>query len=59
MAGLIDSNTGLRFGFGLQWQETIGGQGLIINPEAQASYVTEDGVTPYVTENSSAFYVTE
>lgn len=54
MAGLIDSTTGLAFGTGLEFQQPIGGAGLIINAgsvpagemitEASVIMITEGGV---------------
>ena len=39
MAGLIDDNTGLAFGEGLQFQTPIGGGGLIIDGGVVSRYL--------------------
>ena len=44
MAGLIDSNTGLDFGTGLQFQTQIGASGLIIAPDPAGEMITENSV---------------
>lgn len=45
MPGLIDSNTGLSFGEGLQWQTPIGGAGLdiVTDTTPATAMLYEDG----------------
>lgn len=57
MPGLIDSDTGLTFGTGLQWQAAIGGGGLINVTTPPGEMITEDSIA-MITE-SGQIMITE
>lgn len=52
MSGLIDTDTGLRFGTGLQWGTPIGGAGLdIVTTTTPATAMLYEDGTPMLYEN--------
>lgn len=59
MSGLIDTNTGLRFGDGLIWAAPIGGAGLdiVTDPTPNNAMISEGGVD-MITE-AGVFMITE
>lgn len=56
MPGLIDSDTGLAFGIGLQWQTAIGGGGFVVVTIPNGEMITEDSIN-MITEDSQYMIV--
>jgi len=57
--GLIDSNTGLSFGEGLQWQTAIGGDGLSVGSSLASSFLEQWGPTGLSLDFTDAFFTPE